>query len=127
MLAGCLFAEIVAVTRKPLRARLDAFAKEHGQRVCGRLALPANSRARDALERVRAAPPARVDDVAVRGVSDEDGLHLSLDDGFLMLRVSGTEPVLRVYGEARGPRLLRRRLAAGAALLGACGVSHGSE
>jgi phosphomannomutase len=45
-------------------------------------------------------------------------LYLGLDDGFLMLRPSGTEPLLRVYGEARGPRLLRRRLAAGAALLG---------
>ncbi len=62
----------------------------------------------------------------VREVSRVDGLHLSLADGFLMLRASGTEPQLRVYAEARGARRLRRRLAAGEALLGASGVSSGS-
>jgi len=60
-------------------------------------------------------------------VNADDGLHLTLDDGFLMLRLSGTEPLLRVYAEARGPRLLRRRLLAGAALLGLAGVSRGSR
>jgi phosphoglucosamine mutase len=67
----------------------------------------------------------RVDAESVRRVNAEDGLYLGLDDGFLMLRLSGTEPLLRVYAEARGPRLLQRRLAAGAALL--AGVSRGSR
>ena len=48
---------------------------------------------------------------------ESDGLHLTLEDGFLMFRASGTEPVLRIYAEARGPRLLSRRLRVGAALL----------
>jgi phosphomannomutase len=33
------------------------------------------------------------------------------------MRASGTEPVLRIYAEARSPRELRARLAAGARLL----------
>ncbi|MBW1685872.1 MAG: hypothetical protein JRS35_12525 [Deltaproteobacteria bacterium] len=127
ILAGCLLAEIMAVTRAPLRARLDEFVEQHGPSVCGRIALPAEARAREVLARLRATPPGRVDAAPVRRVSADDGLHLALDDGFLMLRLSGTEPLLRVYAEARGPRLLRRRLLAGAGLLGLAGVSRGSR
>jgi phosphomannomutase/phosphoglucomutase len=50
-----------------------------------------------------------------------DGVRLALDDGFLMLRASGTEPLLRVYADGptqdalqsrlqEGIRLLRRRI-----------------
>ena len=51
-----------------------------------------------------------------------DGLRLALDDGFAMLRMSGTEPVLRVYAEAPDPRELERRLAAAAALVDVAGA-----
>ena len=65
-------------------------------------------------------PPSSVSATSgsVRAISAHDGLKLTLDDGFLMLRGSMTEPVLRIYAEARGPRLLRKRLAAGERLLG---------
>jgi phosphomannomutase len=53
----------------------------------------------------------------VREVDVSDGIHLRLDDGFAMLRASGTEPVIRVYAEARGPRLLAHRLAEAEKLL----------
>ena len=94
--------------------------------MCGRRALPGDERGREALAKWLAAPPSQVDGERVREVSRADGLHLSLDDGFLMLRASGTEPLLRVYAEARGAQRLRRRLAAGEALLGVYGVSPGS-
>ena len=55
--------------------------------------------------------------ITQRRAARRDGLHLALEDGFLMLRASGTEPLIRVYGEAPGPRLLARRLAAGSDLL----------
>lgn len=121
ILAGCLLAEMVATTRAPLRKRLAELEKRHGRSVCGRIALPARPEAREAAERLMAAPPSRVDGCAVRAVTRDDGLRLALEDGFLMFRASGTEPLLRVYAEARGPRLLRRRLAAGARLLGVSG------
>ena len=53
----------------------------------------------------------------MREVRRDDGVHLALPDGFVMLRASGTEPLVRIYAEAPGPRRLARRLAAGAALL----------
>jgi phosphomannomutase len=62
-------------------------------------------------------PPDCVDGVAVRAVEYGEGLRLILRDGFLMLRASGTEPLVRIYAEARDRRALARRLAAGHALL----------
>jgi len=47
-----------------------------------------------------------------------DGLHLHLADGaWLHLRASGTEPVLRVYAEAKDPGRLEALLGAGRALV----------
>ena len=48
-----------------------------------------------------------------------DGVRLGFADGFLMLRASGTEPVLRLYAEAPDARALAERFAAGWGLLGA--------
>jgi phosphomannomutase len=118
ILAGCLLAEVAAATGEPLRARLARLERRFGRRRCGRRAHPATPALRERLEKLRADPPSRVDGCAVRSLSPEEGLRFGLDDGFLMLRASGTEPVLRIYAEAPGQRALRRRLAAGSELLG---------
>jgi phosphomannomutase len=119
ILAGCLLAELAAKTRAPLRERLGELQRRYGPLASGRSATSASPRVRRALEKLMAAPPSRVDGHPVRAVRRKGGLHLTLDDGFLMLRASGTEPLLRVYAESPGPRRLRRRLAAGMRLLGA--------
>jgi phosphomannomutase len=127
MLAALLCAEAAAAERTPLRARLAALRRRVGGGVCGRAALPAGAGLHAAFGRLRRSPPERVGGCAVRAASHADGLRLAFDDGFLLLRLSATEPVLRVYAEAAGPRGLRRRLAAGMALLRPRGVSPGSR
>jgi phosphomannomutase len=117
ILASCLLAELMAKTRAPLRARLVELEREHGRSACGRIAVALNERAARGLAALHSAPPSRVDRARVIGCDEGDGLHLALEDGFLMYRASGTEAVLRIYAEARGPRLLSRRLRVGAALL----------
>jgi phosphoglucomutase len=117
ILAGCLLAEMVAKTAAPLRERLAALEREHGRSACGRIAIAANRRAQRGLSALGGALPSRVDGARVLECDEGDGLHLTLEDGFLMFRASGTEPVLRIYAEARGPRLLSRRLRIGAQLL----------
>nr|MDJ0865338.1 hypothetical protein [Myxococcota bacterium] len=124
IVAGCLLAEIVASTRAPLRARLLELTRRHGSSACGRAARAVDPVARERLERWIEAPPARVERSPVRAVDRRDGLHLALDDGFLMLRASGTEPVLRVYAEAPDAARLGRRLRAGARLLDAPGATR---
>jgi phosphomannomutase len=115
MLAGVLLAEMAA--REPLGRTLRRLERRFGRLACGRRSLPADPAACEALERLRALPPRRLAGDAVRGASDRDGLRLELDDGFLMLRRSGTEGVLRVYAEAPSARSLAGRLGLGEALL----------
>ncbi len=121
ILADCLLAAAMAKTRAPLRARLAALQREHGRSACGRIAIAADERARGGLSALRSSLPSEVDGARVTGCDEGDGLHITLEDGFLMFRASGTEPVLRIYAEARGPRLLSRRLRIGAELLARAG------
>lgn len=111
ILAACLLAE--AAAEVPLATRVRALERRHGRRACGRVARVASPGSREALERLRRAPPRRADGSPVRSVDTAEGLRLALDDGFLMLRVSGTEAVVRVYAEAPGARDLARRLRLG--------------
>jgi phosphomannomutase len=117
ILACALLAETAAAARAPLRTRLRRLVHRHGPSACARAALPAGPEAHARLARFRQAPPERVDGARVRAADVRDGLRLAFDDGFLMLRASGTEPVLRVYAEAADHAALRRRLDAGRALL----------
>jgi phosphomannomutase len=117
MLAALLLAERMASDAAPLSRRLAALQARHGPRACGRSAVPATPAARVRLARLAAAPPAAVEGSRVRNADRRDGLHLALDDGFLMLRASGTEAVLRIYAEAPAAPSLSRRLAHGRGLL----------
>jgi phosphoglucomutase len=123
ILACVLFAEMVAAERAPLSIRLRELMRRHGPSACGRTALPADARVLERMARLSAAPPERVAGDAVRDVERVDGLRFALADGFVMLRVSGTEPLLRVYAEARDRQSLARRLSAGRALLSVDGVA----
>ena len=114
ILAGALLTELVATAGVPLAARLAELERRHGPCHCGRIALPASDAARERLARRLAAPPGRIDGARVTAVDARDGLRLGLADGFLMLRGSGTEPVLRVYAEAPTPAGLAARLRRGA-------------
>jgi phosphomannomutase len=50
----------------------------------------------------------------VAEVSSRDGVKYVLeDDSWLLIRPSGTEPVLRVYAEARNPEMLEALLGYG--------------
>jgi phosphoglucomutase len=119
VLAGCLLAEVVAESGAPLAARLAELRARHGAPACGRLSVPAGPRARAALVELARGAPRRFDGARVLGVERADGLRLALEDGFVLWRASGTEPLLRVYAEAPSRRALRRRLAAAAAKLAA--------
>ncbi|MCI0565068.1 MAG: hypothetical protein MN733_41915, partial [Nitrososphaera sp.] len=60
------------------------------------------------------AAPAAIDGVAVEDVQTTDGVKYYLEDGsWLLIRPSGTEPVLRVYAEAPDDNRVRALLGFG--------------
>lgn len=118
ILAGALLAEVVAASGGCLRTKLRALEAKYGKRVCSRKSVSVCDATRERLRRLEQAPPGRFDDARVRSIETLDGVRFDLDDGFLMFRASGTEPLLRIYAEAPSKRALDRRLAAGARALG---------
>jgi phosphoglucomutase len=117
-LAGCLLADVVTATGAPLAARLAELRRRHGAPACGRLSLPAGPQVCAALAALPRRVPRRFDGARTLRLTDLDGLRLELEDGFVLWRASGTEPLVRVYAEAPTRRALARRLAAAAARLG---------
>jgi phosphoglucomutase len=117
ILAGCLVAELVAASGEPLRRRLRVLEKRLGASASGRTAISADAATRASLARLLASPPGRVGGSRVRESVRRDGLRLALDDGFLMLRASGTEPLVRVYADAPTREKLAKRLRDGVRLL----------
>jgi phosphomannomutase len=110
IVAGCLLTEMLCLGGEPLAARLRRLERRHGAFRCGRRAIGRDARVEEGLAGLFAAPPVRVAGAPVRRVEAGDGLHLALDDGFLMWRASGTEAVVRVYAEAPTAQGLARRL-----------------
>jgi phosphomannomutase len=67
--------------------------------------------------------PEELGGIAVASVNTRDGVkYLLADDSWLLIRPSGTEPVLRVYSEAHSEETVQALLAEGRKLADAVGV-----
>ena len=66
----------------------------------------------DLAQQLRERRRQRLAGARVEGVGAVDGVRVALPDGFALWRVSGTEPVLRIYAEAASRAGLEARVAA---------------
>jgi phosphomannomutase len=102
-----------------LRARVGAHAYD---RIDVLLKRPVS---REQFTALQASLPQAVAGETVREVSTRDGLKLFLADGhWLLLRASGTEPVLRIYAEAESIDHVHALLGEGRALTAAVGIEE---
>jgi alpha-D-glucose phosphate-specific phosphoglucomutase len=122
ILMGLLLLEVIADAHVPLSELIDDLLKDvgpsHYARTDLRLARPV---AKPEMVRrlVDGAPPA-IEGVSVSRVLTTDGVkYLLADDGWLLIRPSGTEPVLRVYAESPDPHMVQAMLAYGSAVANA--------
>ena len=110
LLAAALFCEMASVTPQGVACRLQALETQYGPHHCGRGSVRKTAPVEAAFLRLQGAPPDQFDGLKVAKVDGEDGLRLTLEEGFVMWRGSGTEPVIRVYAEATTKHRLARRL-----------------
>lgn len=118
---GCLLAaEIVALTKKPLRQSLAQLQKEVGTYHTDRLNFHVSQeKMNDLRHRLSHNPPTRFGDMAVRRIVETDGFKFIFTDGsWIGARLSGTEPVVRIYLESRDPGKIKALEAAGRSLAG---------
>lgn len=114
ILACLLVAEMVARTGKKIGQLLDDAFEEFGHFYSKRVDLKLTPQLKESLAEKLANPPKQIDGMTVRNVNTTDGVKLIFDDQtWLLFRLSGTEPVARVYAEACSPKDLKHVLDAG--------------
>lgn len=101
MLMGLLLAEIVAFSGGSLWDLVADLYRQVGHFAYARndVHVPAFEK-RDLVAHLTEHVPARLAGLPVREVSTLDGVKYLFDDAWLLIRPSGTEPVLRIYAEA---------------------------
>jgi alpha-D-glucose phosphate-specific phosphoglucomutase len=119
VLMGLLLVEMVAAAGVPLEALVaDLLARlgpAHYARHDMRLARPVSKERM--VERLVSQAPQTIGGLAVSSVNTLDGVkYMMEDDSWLLIRPSGTEPVLRVYAEAREPEVVEALIAYGRAM-----------
>ena len=118
ILAGALVAEMVAFTGKSIQELLADVCQRVGTRHSQRTDLSTSDPMQDTIKRVVDHPPTTFAGDEVRQVNKMDGCKLILQDGsWFLLRPSGTEPIVRCYGEAKSPERLKEIMQAGHDLL----------
>jgi phosphomannomutase len=105
ILSGLMLLEMLAVERTSLPKLLARLEKEYGPHHYARIDthFPLEKRAA-LMDFCKNNPPAKLIRSSVREVKSYDGVKFIAEDGsWLMLRGSGTEPILRIYTEAKSP------------------------
>jgi alpha-D-glucose phosphate-specific phosphoglucomutase len=116
ILMGLLLLEVIADARVPLAELVHDLLRDvgpsHYARTDLRLARPIAKS--EMVRRLVEGAPTAIEGVAVKNVLTTDGVkYLLADDGWLLIRPSGTEPVLRVYAESPEPAMVRAMLVYG--------------
>ena len=124
VLMGLLLTEIVAYYQRTPEQLLDEIMAEIGVFCYGRNDFKTQPFDKAALvARLSAEPPEVLGGIPVAAVNTRDGVkYLLKDDSWLLIRPSGTEPLLRVYAEAHSDDIVQTLLREGRELADAAGV-----
>lgn len=102
ILSGLLILEMMAMRKKKIMGILKSIDKEYGTYEYRRLDLKyPDDKKRKLLDFLKTTPPKNILGKDVVDIKTADGYKFICEDSsWLMMRLSGTEPILRVYAEA---------------------------
>ena len=111
IIAGLLVAEMMAASGKKISEHLDDLFKKYGKRVGEQRTIPLTLDSERILRKLRNHPPSQLDRRKVSNVEIIDGIKLDFsNDDWILLRRSGTEPMIRCYAEAGTQKDVKRLL-----------------
>lgn len=116
ILMGLLIVEMVASSGKSLHEMVEDLLRQVGPACYQRNDLRLNHPvAKDRMRQILLDnAPSRIADEKVKDILTTDGVkYLLEDDSWLLIRPSGTEPVLRVYAEGRSPEMVKAMIGFG--------------
>ncbi len=118
LLNSLLLANIMAEEGKPLGQLVQDLQKEYGEHHYGRVDLHLTNEVKEEAMRRVQAKPKKIGSFGVLKVETLDGMKFFLDaptngngaEAWVLVRSSGTEPLLRIYCEAASPELVSQIL-----------------
>jgi alpha-D-glucose phosphate-specific phosphoglucomutase len=120
VLAGLYFLDLMVKTGKSPSELIDYLYRKVGPHHYHRtdIEFPENER-QAIIERIKQNPPDSIEGVKVVKSDATDGFRFTLaDTTWLLIRFSGTEPLLRIYAESDSPARVEQLLEAGKKLAG---------
>ncbi len=120
IVAGLYLLDLMVSLGKPMSGALQFLRDKLGDWHYSRVDVTFPPEQRSAIqERVASAHPEALDGAKVTGVGTKDGFKFYADDGsWLLIRFSGTEPLLRIYTETTSPERVQRILGEGRQIAG---------
>ncbi len=119
IIMGMLLLEIMATERAPLHEIIAQLQKEVGPALYARRDIPLARpiAKKEMVARLTEQPPAHLAGQSIAEIITLDGVKYVLaDEAWLLIRPSGTEPVLRVYAEGRSEDEVEALIAYGESL-----------
>jgi phosphomannomutase len=109
---GLLLCEMMAVRNKSLSALVDELMAEFGWHYFNRYDAHLTQKEKDRILAAYAKGVRRIGGMDVVDVETTDGYKLIVRNGWVLVRASGTEPLIRFYAEADTPETVERLLTA---------------
>jgi phosphomannomutase len=121
LVAGLYLADLKMRLGRPMSGVLDYMREKLGDWHYLRVDVRYPSSQRQAIaDRVAAATPEALDGSPVTSIGTRDGYkYYAADGSWLLIRFSGTEPLLRIYTETTSPERVQKLLAQGREIAGA--------
>ncbi len=101
LLSALMIIEMILARGKTLSEIIGDLFREFGTAYFRRIDRPAEEKTKALIKEMSQSPPSAVGGKRVREVITVDGLKLVFeDDSWLLMRPSGTEPLIRIYAES---------------------------
>jgi phosphoglucomutase len=116
--AGLLVAEMISVEGKSLSELTKELFKKYGKKIRGQVKVDLTEKINQNLEELIKNPPAEVGQRKVLSTQEVDGLKFNFsEDDWMLIRFSGTVPVIRCYAEAGSKKEVKSLISSGLELI----------
>lgn len=105
-----LLLEVMAVRGKSIKELCDDLNKEFGIHRFLRRDVRVTEKAKESILKACKKRPKKLGKYKVESINDKDGYKFLVKDGWLLIRASGTEPILRFYSEGKSFRMVNELL-----------------
>jgi phosphomannomutase len=109
---GLLLAEVMAIRKKKLSELVDELMAEFGWHYFNRYDAHLTEKEKQRILAVYRKGPKQIAGFPVERIDTKDGFKLFVENGWILIRASGTEPLIRFYAEAETPEKVEALLKA---------------